>query len=118
MENYEPLQSSCVLSVELVLTAWLHTCAFLQFYFQSFEDSPQKSGAFVQFWGFSRKPGLLKQGLLLLLLPCVLLRLQLLNMVQLLSFYEVLQANPSHQKLGLEIGAIMMKSSPSAQVGK
>ena len=68
--------------------------------------------------GFSRKPGLLKQGLLLLLLPCVLLRLQLLDMVQLLSFYEVFQANPSHQELGLEIGAIIMKSSQSALFSK
>ena len=36
VENYEPWQLNCVLSVELVLKAWLHTCAFLQRYFQFF----------------------------------------------------------------------------------
>ena len=55
----------------------------------------------LNFIGFS-KPCFLQQGFLLLLLPCVLLRLKLLNMLQLLSFYEVFQANSSHQELGLE----------------
>ena len=47
-------------------------------------------------------PGLLEQGLLLLLLPGVLLGLQLLHVLLLLSLDEVLQAHASHEELGLD----------------
>ena len=47
-------------------------------------------------------PGLLKQSLLLLLLPGVLLRLELLHVLLLLSLDEVLQAHSSHEELGLD----------------
>ena len=47
-------------------------------------------------------PGLLEQGLLLLLLPGVLLRLELLHVLLLLSLDEVLQAHSSHEELGLD----------------
>ena len=47
-------------------------------------------------------PCLLEQGLLLLLLPGVLLRLELLHVLLLLSLDEVLQAHSSHEELGLD----------------
>ena len=47
-------------------------------------------------------PGLLEQGLLLLLLPGVLLRLELLHVLLFLRLDEVLQAHSSHEELGLD----------------
>ena len=47
-------------------------------------------------------PCLLQQCFLLLLIPGVLLRLKLLDMLKLLSLDEVLQANSSNQELGLK----------------
>ena len=50
-------------------------------------------------WSALRTAG---QGLLLLLLPGVLLRLELLHVLLLLSLDEVLQAHSSHEELGLD----------------
>ena len=47
-------------------------------------------------------PCLLQQCFLLLLIPGVLLRLKLLDMLKLLGLDEVLQANSSNQELGLK----------------